>query len=193
MRSRVAARAGSAVCMLAALGLIVMVGCERGEDGERSAGQKRAERKADTAEPKDDPLADMVSAVTSAKQSAPVELKFLIKRRPEVGKPIDVQIAVLPVSVLTRIAANFQAGPGLELRSGGAMPAIEKPAAGVPLAHRLIVIPQRDGIFFISAVVQADSVEQSLTRTFSIPIIAGQGQAPTPVSSEERPADPKRR
>jgi hypothetical protein len=178
MRLPLRSSRGLRLCVLAAL-LASLGACERTPEGEPASSQSSAPV---VAKPpaKKDPLADMVSAVSGGPPSAPVELKFALAQRPEVGKSVEVEVAVLPVSVLDRIAASFQAGAGLELQSGGQMQAVDKPQPGVPLSHRLTIVPRRDGIFFVSAVVHADSPEQSLTRTFSIPIIAGQGQAETP-------------
>jgi hypothetical protein len=156
--------------VLAAFAAIV-AGCDRPPDD--GTPDPTATARAKLQKPKD-PMADMVSAVSGSRVSEPVELKFRLPHRPEVGKPIEVEIAVLPVSPLDRVAANFSAGTGLELRSGHEMAAIANPEPNVPLPHRLTIVPERDGIFFVSAVVLADS-EQSITRTFSIPIIAGKG------------------
>ncbi|MGH8285404.1 MAG: hypothetical protein ACRETT_06520 [Steroidobacteraceae bacterium] len=168
--------------------LAIFLACSPGTgEGEPSTSKPSAGTVAKPA--KKDPLADMVSAVSGGRASGPVELKFALAERPQVGQPLEVEIAVLPVSVLDRVAANFQVGAGLELRSGGQMPAVNKPERGVPLSHRLTIVPLRDGIFFISAVVLADSPELSLTRTFSIPIIAGQG---VPQQAEGGAAAPPR-
>ena len=149
-----------------------------GEAGESGGTTPSAATSATKAARNADPTRDMVSAVSPGKASAPVELKFSLSERPEVGRPIEVEIAVLPVSELDRISASFQPGAGLQLLSGQQMVAVEHPAAGVPLKHRVTIVPERDGIFFVSAVVLADSPDASLARTFSIPIIAGQGPAP---------------
>lgn len=155
--------------------LAILLACGSGTGNGEQGGANSAATTAAKPPPKKDPLADMVSAVSGGPASAPVELKFALDERPQVGQPLEVEIAVLPVSVLDRVAASFQVGAGLELRAGGQMPVVNKPERGVPLSHRLTIVPLRDGIFFISAVVLADSPELSLTRTFSIPIIAGQG------------------
>ncbi|MGQ0835257.1 MAG: hypothetical protein ACT4O5_10110 [Gammaproteobacteria bacterium] len=155
--------------------LAILLACGPGAGNGEQGGANPAATTAAKPSPKKDPLADMVSAVSGGRASGTVELKFALDERPQVGEPLEVEIAVLPVSVLDRVAVHFQVGAGLELRSGGEMPAVNKPERGVPLSHRLTIVPLRDGIFFISAVVLADSPEQSLTRTFSIPIISGQG------------------
>lgn len=152
--------------LVAALG-----GCE-GDDAQQASAESTAAAK--RAKPRD-PTADMVRAVSGARAGAPVELKFSLADRPQVGQPLDVEIAVLPVTAVNRIAASFRTGPGLELRGGEQMAAIQNPEPNVAINHKLTLVPQQDGIFFVSATVQVDSATESITRTFSFPIIAGAG------------------
>lgn len=49
---------------------------------------------------------------------------------------------------------------------------------GVPLTHRLTLVPARDGVFSISAVALIDTDRSSVTRTFAIPVIVGEGVTP---------------
>lgn len=122
----------------------------------------------------------MVRAVSPSGDTQLIDLKFSIDEKPEVGKPLTIQLALTPVAKLERIFATFQGSEGLVLGSGGQLAQIDNPTAGVVLAHRISVTPSRDGIFYISATVLADTAEQSITRNFSIPIIAGAGIASTP-------------
>jgi hypothetical protein len=149
-------------------------GCEGDQAQQDATETAAAARRAKQA----DPTADMVTAVSPATARAPVELKFLLGNRPEVGKPLDVEIAVLPVSDVDRISAIFQVGPGLELRQGGQMAVIENPEPNAAINHKITLVPLQDGIFFVSATVHVDSPTQSLTRTFSFPVIAGAGAPP---------------
>lgn len=122
--------------------------------------------------------ADMVRAVSAGGTAGgPVDLLFELKARPEVGEPVDIELALTPTIDLQRVIASFRAGEGLELRAGAEMPVLEKPETGVPVSHVLTIVPRRDGIFSVTAVVQADSSESSRTLTYTIPIIAGAGIA----------------
>jgi hypothetical protein len=119
---------------------------------------------------------DMVAAVSLSKTGPPVELKFELRQRPQVGQPLDVDIAVLPVSAdIDSLYARFQAGEGLDLVAGSNLPGVDKPAQGVPIRHTVRIIPKRDGIFTLSATVGVNSAKDSVSRTFSIPVIAGEG------------------
>lgn len=175
---------------LAAFGVATLAlalgACSRdgGKEAREAAAAARAREAAARVE---DPTRDWVSAVSPGK-GAPVELKFALKQRPEVGKPVDLNIAVLPVTEIERLSATFQAGPGLQLQRGQQMAASQRPPIGEVLPHLITLVPERDGIFFVSAVVLADTAGVSLARTFSIPVIAGEGQPQPPGEPAPKPS-----
>jgi hypothetical protein len=129
--------------------------------------------------------ADMVAAVSASKAGPPVALKFALHQRPMVGEPVDIEIALIPVTALERLFVRFQPSTGLTLVKGGESPQYENPVTGQALEHTLTVMASNDGIFYVTAAVVADAEDSSLTRTFSIPVIAGEGvakQAPKPTA-----------
>jgi hypothetical protein len=132
-------------------------------------------------------LANMVSAVGTGKPYGDIELKFDLRARPVVGEPVDIDLALIPVQDLDRVSAEFQAVDGLEVTKGAKSPEVLHPAAGVPITHTLTVVPQRDGVFYVSAVVLADLASETVTRNFSIPLIAGAGN---PVAAAPATAAP---
>jgi hypothetical protein len=120
--------------------------------------------------------ADMVAGVTPGKAGPPVELKFELREPPQAGQLLDVDIAVLPdAPQIDRIYAKFQAGAGLDLIEGGELATVDKPASGTVIRHVVRVLPKQDGIFTVSATVSVDSVNDSISRTYSIPVIVGEG------------------
>jgi hypothetical protein len=122
------------------------------------------------------PTADMVAGVSPAKVGPPVQLKFELREAPVPGQLLDVDIAVLPdAPAINRIYAKFQGGEGLDLVEGSDLPAIDKPALGSVIRHVVKVLPKQDGIFTLSAAVSVDLADDSITRTYSIPVIVGDG------------------
>ncbi|HEX6506912.1 MAG TPA: hypothetical protein VF221_04700, partial [Chloroflexota bacterium] len=96
--------------------------------------------------------------------------------RPEVGQPMDLEIAVVPrAPVPDTISASFQVADGLEIVDGSQLDRVDKVVEGTPIRHVVKVIPKRDGIFAVTAAVSFVQANQEWTRTFSIPVIAGQG------------------
>src|SRR5262249_22967202 len=120
-------------------------------------------------------LKDMVAAVSTSKTGPAVEVKFYLLQRPEVGQPLDVDVAIVPGPALEGLSADFQGADGLDLVGGGQLARVDKPAEGAPLAHTVKVVPKRLGVFAVTVVVSTYASNQSSTRSFSIPVIAGEG------------------
>ncbi len=129
--------------------------------------------------PRKTPLSpDMVSAVSGSKGSVAVDLKFALLSRPEPGRPLDIDLAVIPTDAAATIRVIIQNTDGITI-TGGQEVTIQKGAEpGVPLTHRLTLVPARDGVFSISAVALIDTDRSSVTRTFAIPVIVGEGVTP---------------
>jgi hypothetical protein len=124
----------------------------------------------------EDNLADMVSAVSAAKAGPPVELKFALPTRPEVGQVMALEVAVIPrAPVPTSISASFQVVDGLEVVEGSQLERVGQLVDGKPIRHVVKVLPKRDGIFTLTAVVSFEQANQEWARAFSIPVIAGEG------------------
>jgi hypothetical protein len=125
--------------------------------------------------PGEQPLADMVAAVSGSK-GPPVELKFSLPTRPEVGQVTEIDVAVVPrMPVPDSVSVSFQTGDGLDLVEGSQLERIEQLTDGSPVRHIVKVLPKRDGIFAVTAVVSFTAKNQDFNRTFSIPVIAGEG------------------
>ena len=121
-------------------------------------------------------LSDMVTAVSASKPGPPVELKFSLPTRPEVGQVMDIQVAVVPrAPVPDSVSVSFQVVEGLDIVDGSQLERVENLVDGTPIRHVVKVLPKRDGIFALTAVVSFSALNQDANRTFSIPVIAGEG------------------
>lgn len=169
--------------ILGACALGTLWGCGSGthsEDAARASAAAAAARKAAKA-------ADtMVSAVTLNKTptAVPVQVKFELRERPEVGQPANIDLVIVPESgAVDRVSGKVESDEGLDLLEGDKIAGTDRPAEGVPIRHSIKVQPERDGIFTFSAVLVVESGGQSVTETFSMPVIAGAGMpdlAPKP-------------
>ena len=133
------------------------------------------------ADPTAKALAGMVEAVGPSGSQVPVELKFSIRERPEVGQTDEIDYALIPqVSGLASIRLVFGSlGGGLEVVSHGPALAAIKPASGVPIFGSVTVRPVETGLFTLTAAVAVQSPTESVVWPFSIPVIAAQGPAQT--------------
>jgi hypothetical protein len=135
----------------------------------------------------DKALQNMVTAFSVAEGQVPLDVKFEIKQRPEVDKPTDIVLALIPKAGLERVQARISAGEGLELLKGSETAQFTRPAAGVPLMHDLSVLAKKDGIFYVRVTIILDSPSESVSRIYTVPLIAGSGitepQTPEPSKS----------
>ena len=119
-----------------------------------------------------DPLAaDLVEAVSASHSTGPVDLKFALRRRPVAGQPLTVRLRLSLSSSLDRVEARFHSDDGLDIRAGSTLEPLERPAAGVNVEHDLVVVPEREGVYSLMATVTTTSQSESVSRSFSIPIL----------------------
>src|SRR5262245_34527098 len=175
--------AGGLVALIV-IGALGLAGCGSSEP-ESAASSRKSAGKVATAPRTGQP--DMVTAVSRSKTPGNRELRFNIPQRPRIGEPAEIQLVLTPAVELERLVARFQVPEGLELVSGAEMPRVDRPTPGVDISHTLTVVPKSDGIFNITAVVLTDSPTESVSRTFSIPLIAGAGLPEAPAASMAPP------
>jgi hypothetical protein len=171
----------AAALPLAIIGLVLAACGSRGGD-DASPGQGGAAAKRVTAAAN-----NLVTAVSGGKPSAPIELQFDIATRPEAGKPVDVTLSLVPRGAdISELRLQFQSVEGIEMRAGGEMPVQEHPKDGVPLSHTVTIVPQHDGVFALVAMTMVETVDGSIMRTFSIPLVVG--APPAAASGASAPA-----
>jgi hypothetical protein len=125
-------------------------------------------------------LAGMVEAVGPSGSQAPIELRFSIRNRPQVGQDDEIDYAVIPQAAgLDTIRLAFGALEGLQVMSHGPALAAIKPPPGVPIFGSVTVRPLKTGLFTLTAAVAVESSNGSVVWPFSIPVIAGEGPAQT--------------
>lgn len=134
----------------------------------------------------------MVSAVSAGKPGAPVELDFEVRERPSVGKPLAIAISVTPRGTdIEALEVSFQSTEGVEVTAGASTGRRSRPADGQPIAHEITVVPQRDGVYYVSAVALVENSAGSIARTFSIPFIVGGGAAASAAIAAKAADDPR--
>jgi hypothetical protein len=153
------------------------------------SGTKKATHR--VTDPSSRPPEDMVAAVSPGKGGPPVGLRFEVRSSPEAGQPVDVDLAILPdAAAIDHINGQIQGGENVSVVEGGEIPAIEKPAQGSVIRHVVRLLPKQDGIFIVTAAVNVDLGNDSITRTFTIPLIVGDGLPELAAKSEVADAAP---
>lgn len=127
--------------------------------------------------------AKMARAVGNGKPGAAVEIKYDILARPEAGTPVEIEVALVPGPGVDAMEATFAGMDGITLSGpvNASFPAVK---AGEPYKHTLSLLPDRNGVFYITVAVSTQMGNTSLGRTFSIPFVVGK----TPVQAKPTPA-----
>jgi len=135
---------------------------------------------------------NMVAAVSAGKSSAAVGVYFMLGNSPTVATALPVDIAILPHQEFSSLRARFDApGGGLTLISGDNIEPVENLEAEEPLVHKLVLMPQKDGVYMVTANLETMGTEGMVSRVFSIPVIvapAGGAAAEAAPAAEPAPA-----
>ena len=132
---------------------------------------------------------NMVSAVSASKTSSLISVHFRLEAPPMVGKPLDVEIAVIPHRAFNSLHALFETPDSVILAIGDRFDAPGDVKAETVLSHKLVVQPTQEGVFLITAAVESESEEGTITRIYSIPVIVyGEIPARKPAAAPPVPA-----
>lgn len=132
---------------------------------------------------------NMVSAVSASKTAALISVHFRLETPPVVGKPLGVEIAVIPHRAFNTLHALFETPDSVILAMGERFDAPGAVKAETVLTHKLVVQPTQEGVFLITAAVESESEEGTITRIYSIPVIVyGEIPARKPAASPPDPA-----
>lgn len=205
-------RPGAAARVLAVVALAaVLAACGRGEEeqaaatGTPAAAGAPAQGAAAPAESPDDK--HLANAVVTGKVGAPVDLKYDVLAKPDVGQPFEIELALLPRLAADVLEVEVTGIPGLTVVSGGAT-RFEGVTAGERYVAKALVQADAPGIYYANVVAKMVTQVQTEARTFSVPVVVGAvpvaqkaepqkdaaGEAVKPMRAEEstepaRPAD----
>lgn len=150
---------------------VLLAGCDDGPSADASAPAAGTPKTVKPAVSQVPP--EMVAAVSSAKNSSVVSVHFVLHGIPTVSKALPVDIAIVPHKSMTAVLAHFEARDGLALATGNVLDRLPDPAPEKVIKHQLILLPSKEGVFMVSAIVETESGEGSVTRLYSIPVIVG--------------------
>jgi hypothetical protein len=126
--------------------------------------------------------AGMVEAVTVGKSSVPVDVKFDLTARPEVGQKLDIVIALMP-KVAGSAAIQAAGSDGLQLAPG--IGKFDLAAVEPTKAYRVTVAatPSAEGVQFLGLDVFLTHDATTEKRSFAVPVIVTtrDGDAPATV------------
>jgi hypothetical protein len=127
---------------------------------------------------------EFVSAVSAGRNSNVISVHFVLRNTPTVNQALPVDIAIVPHQKFTAVRAHFDSRDSLALATGNELETQSDPSPGKPIRHELVLLPGKDGVFMVSAIVETEGVDGTISRVFSIPVIV----APQAVAAPVEPA-----
>jgi hypothetical protein len=117
---------------------------------------------------------DLVSAVGTANSPAPISVKFRIGKRPQLGVPLQIVVAIIPQpdTQIGHLHGAFLPDTGLNLQGDRTFDAKDL-RAGEPIERQLTVVPEQPGVLNINATFTLDLDSGSVSRSYAIPVIVG--------------------
>lgn len=156
--------------------LIAIAGCSSEPEPEAQQAAAPAPAPQSAAHAADDPVAKMAKAVGGGKPGAAVDLRYEMQAKPEVGKPTEVQIALVPNAGVESLTATISGMDGVTV-SGDLEVTFSPVEQGKPYTHTFTMLPDRAGVYYLTVSVSSQIGGASMGRTFSIPLVVGQVQA----------------
>lgn len=154
--------------------------------------------------PKDE-TATFAKAVSDGKPGAAVSIRYEFSSKPDVGTPTELDLAFIPNAGVDSMEATLSGMDGITL-AGTLTANFTSVESGKPYRHKVSVLPDRTGVFYITVSVNTQIAGSMLNRTFSIPFVVGQpvaqqkaapeknskGEAIEPMKAEES-SEPKKK
>lgn len=129
--------------------------------------------------------ARMAAAVVDGKTSAPVDLRYDVLSKPDVGQPFEVELALQPRISADSLDVEIGDSPGLAIDGERAarFPTVE---AGKSYPFKVQVRGATAGLYYISVIAKVSTAVQTESRAFTIPVVIG-----SPVAASQKPEQPK--
>ena len=123
-----------------------------------------------------DETATFAKAVSDGKPGAAVTIRYEFSGKPALGTPTELDVAFIPNAGVDSLEATLSGMEGITL-AGPLTASFNSVESGKPYRHKISVLPDRTGVFYITASVNTKIAGSSLNRTFSIPFVVGEQTA----------------
>jgi hypothetical protein len=171
----------AAVALLAGT---LVVGC--GGDGDKEAAQadgaaKRAKVEAseDAATPPAGPAdkqSRLADAVVDSKTTAPVDMKYDLLAKPDVGVPFEVELEFTPRLPAESMDVEVTEAAGLTI-VGEKAARFAPVDAGQKYTAKVLVQGDKPGLYYVGVVARMSTQVQTETRVFAVPVVLGNAPA----------------
>jgi hypothetical protein len=130
-----------------------------------------------------DETAAFAKAVGDGKPGAAVTIRYDFGGKPSAGTPTELDVAFIPNAGVDSLEAKLSGMDGITL-AGELTASFNAVEAGKAYRHKVSVLPDHSGVFYITVSVNTQIAGSSLNRTFSIPFVVGQ----VPAQQKAEPA-----
>jgi hypothetical protein len=151
--------------------LMFLAAC--GSDSEPEASPAPARKPKVAAGQPGDETATYAKAVSDGKPGAAVNIRYEFSGKPSAGTPTDLDVAFIPSAGVDSLEATVAGMDGISV-TGDLKPSFNSVEAGKPYRHKLTVVPDHTGMFYITVSVTTQIAGSTIGRTFSIPFLVGQ-------------------
>ena len=170
----------TAVALLAG---VLAVGCGSKDEGAAAEGgtdkaaAKTAKQDADAKRAAataaaDDKTANLATAVADSKTSAPIDLKYDVLAKPDIGQPFEIELVFVPQVAADTLEVEVNDAPGLTL-VGERAASFAPVTGGETYTHKVLLRGDNAGLFYVSVIAKVSTKVQSESRAFSIPVVIG--------------------
>jgi len=160
------------LCCIAALAMLSACGSEPEPPPPAAPAAAPVQAAQPQPAPPADPTEKMARAVGNGKPGAAVDIKYEFVSRPEPGKPVQLDVALIPSAGVDSMTAKFSGMDGITL-AGDLIADYASVKAKEPYKHSVSVLADRAGVFYITVSVDTVIGGATLGRTFAIPFVSG--------------------
>jgi hypothetical protein len=125
--------------------------------------------------------ARMASAVADGKTTAPVDLRYDIATKPDVGQAFEVELELKPRVSADALDVEIGDSPGLTI-VGERVARFANVGAGQGYSFKVLVSGASAGLYYISVIATVSSKVQTEVRAFTIPVVIG---TPAPAAAQK--------
>jgi len=169
---RVALTAAAAVLAGA---LVTACGGGKDETTAVSKAEKAQANKTTAATPPasaDEKHARLASAVVDSKTTAPVDMKYDVLAKPELGQPFEVEMTFVTRLPADKLEVEITEAPGLTI-VGEKTATFSPVEGGQSYSSKVLVKGDNPGLYYIGLIAKMSTKVQTETRAFAIPVVIG--------------------
>ena len=133
---------------------------------------------------------DMVAAVSSADSSRVIGVHFALRATPTANTALPLDVALVPHRPFSSLMVHFDSQEGLAITTGNSFGPKADPGVESALTHQLVLLPTKEGMFMVTAVVETDGADGNVTRVFSMPVIVTSTPAAAPAGAPDAASQP---